>query len=142
MTRATLLAILCAGLLAVACGDDGSGGGDAGSDDCSGSDCGQDGEYCWDYTWPTVWCTTMEGCVMWGGQQWSDLPCSQDTDQICCIDTAGGEPCPYYEGDNGCCGIWDRCEFAENGTCDCDGACDWDAIDCEESTDTETDAGA
>jgi hypothetical protein len=49
---------------------------------------------------------------------------------------AGSEPCPGYEGfDVDCCLLDDPCGWADDGYCDCDGTCDWDAADCGDGPD-------
>ncbi|MBN1773431.1 MAG: hypothetical protein JXB32_19370 [Deltaproteobacteria bacterium] len=49
----------------------------------------------------------------------------------CWADDVPSEPCPGYTGpDTTCCTMMDPCYRRLNGTCDCDGACPWDAADC------------
>jgi hypothetical protein len=85
-------------------------------------------------------CATEEFCEEWQGvvETSESLSCD-DPNHVCCMDTAGGEPCPGYTGTDACCGVSDGCGLAGNGSCDCDGACAWDELDCELDTDTGTD---
>lgn len=54
---------------------------------------------------------------------------SEDTDA-----DAGAEPCPGYQGfDVECCTMDDPCGWADDGFCDCDGACPWDEADCADA---------
>lgn len=66
------------------------------------------------------------------------LPCEDDPRVACDLESVRFERlcygwpeyCSGYVGDNRCCQVDNPCHWSWDGVCDCQGACEWEGIDC------------
>mgnify|MGYP006291753037 CR=1 FL=1 len=138
----TLLACAAAAATLVHCDDDGDGDGDGGAS-CNAY-CSK-AEECMGETFEWLF-GDLSGCLdlcrhavgeeLPGCEMACDTSVSCD-DWLSCLDACEEEQidnaCPGYEpgsGDDYCCQVDDPCGWADDGFCDCGGACFWDGADC------------